>query len=293
MNPLQVVVDALSLGSLYALFALGIGLIFGVMGLINFAHGELVMAGGYALVFFATSSPGIRLVAVLLIVTLLALAMERSAFRLVRGASTETLLVTSFAVSFLLQSLAILFLGARPRSIGVLQAFAGTITIGSLNIRKLDLLTIVVTAVLLGGLVLFLSRTRLGLQMRAAAENFFVARALGIRANTIIATAFALSGLLAAVASIIFFAQTGIVHPTIGVAPVLAAFIATIIGGIGSLPGAVAGGYLLGAVTVLLQVMLPPDLRSYRDTLVFLAVVIILIVRPQGILATRSSTRTV
>ena len=293
MNLLQIIVDALSLGSLYALFALGIGLIFGVMGLINFAHGELLMVGGYVLVFVSSAALGFRAVILLGVIALLALAMERSAFRLVRGASIETLLVTSFSLSFLLQSLAILFVGARPRSIGVLQGFAGSLTIGSVNVRKLDLLTIAVTAVLLGVLVLFLQKTRLGLQMRAAAENFFVARMLGIRANTVIATAFALSGLLAAVAGLIFYAQTGIVHPAVGLTPILAAFIATIIGGLGSLPGAVAGGYLLGAVTVLLQVTLPPFLRSYRDTMVFLAVVAVLVVRPQGLFASRSSTRSV
>jgi branched-chain amino acid transport system permease protein len=289
---LQVIVDSISLGSLYALFALGIGLIFSVMGLINFAHGELLMVGGYALVFVPSAPLGIRIFILLVVVAVFALGMERSAFRLVRGASIETLLVTSFSVSFLLQSLAILFIGARPRSIGVLRAFSGSLTVGSVNVRKLDLLTIAVTAVLLSSLVLFLGKMRLGLQMRAAAENFFVTRALGVRANTVIATAFALSGILAGVASLIFFASSGIVHPAVGPTPVLMAFIAAIIGGLGSLPGAVAGGYILGAVTVILQVLLPPELRSYRDTVVFLAVVAMLVARPQGIVASRG-TRTV
>jgi branched-chain amino acid transport system permease protein len=283
----QYTIDGISLGSLYALFALGIGLIFGIMQLINFAHGELIMIGGYVLVFALAPTP-IRVLVVVLIVIFFALAMERVAFRPIRGASLETLLVTSFAVSFFLQNLAILTIGGLPRSARVLPALTGTVSIGGFPFRLLDLVTIAVTAVLLIALVLFLGKTRLGVQMRAAAENFRMARALGVRANTIVATAFAISGLLAAVASVFLVAQTGVVRPTMGLAPVLGAFIATIIGGLGSLSGAVLGGYLLGALTVALHVGLPPALNPYRDAFVFAAVVAILIVRPQGLLGKRS-----
>ena len=284
---LHYVVDGISLGSLYALFALGIGLIFGVMQLINFAHGELIMIGGYVLVFATGALPG-RVLILLAIVVLFALAMERVAFRPVRGASLETLLVTSFAVSFLLQNLAILTIGGLPRSVQVLPGLTGTFSIAGFQVRTLDVVTICLTAVLLASLTLFLGRTRLGVQMRAAAENFRIARALGVRANTVIATAFAISGFLAGVASIILVAQTGIVQPTIGLTPVLGAFIATIIGGLGSLTGAVLGGYVLGAITVALQVLLPATLRPYREAFVFVAVVVVLILRPQGLLGSRS-----
>jgi len=283
---IQYVIDGISLGSLYALFALGIGLIFGIMQLINFAHGELIMIGGYVLVFTSAAVTG-RVLLVLGIVILFALAMERAAFRPVRGASLETLLVTSFAVSFLLQNLAIVTIGGLPRSARV-PGLAGSFEIGGFPVRTLDLVTIGLTAFLLVALSLFLGKTRLGVQMRAAAENFRMARALGVRANTVIATAFAISGLLAAVASVILVAQTGIVQPTIGIAPVLAAFIATIIGGLGSLTGAVLGGYVLGGITVALQVMLPAALSPYREAFVFAAVVAVLIVRPQGLLGSRS-----
>ncbi|HEY1369487.1 MAG TPA: branched-chain amino acid ABC transporter permease [Gaiellaceae bacterium] len=286
---IEYVIDGVSLGSLYALFALGIGLLFGIMRLINFAHGELIMIGAYGL-FFIVSPPWPVRVAIILAITIAAaLAMERVAFRPIRGADPDTLLITSFAVSFLLQNLAILAFGALPRGVAIWPFLTQSVQIGSITIPNIDIVTVGVTAALLAGLGLFLARTRIGVQMRAAAENFTMARLVGVRADTVIATAFALSGLLAGVASIILVQQTGIIGPTIGVAPVLAAFVATILGGLGSLVGAVIGGYFLGAITVALQATLPLAFRSYRDAFVFAAVLLVLVLRPQGLLVHRST----
>jgi branched-chain amino acid transport system permease protein len=286
---IEYAINGVSLGSLYALFALGIGLLFGIMRLINFAHGELIMIGAYALSFIVGPPWPIRIVAVLGLTIVAALAMERAAFRPARGADADTLLITSFALSFLLQNLAILVFGALPRSVAISPFLTQSVQIGSYSIPNIDLVTIGVTAFLLFALGLFLARTRIGVQMRAAAENFTMARLLGVRANTVIATAFALSGLLAGVASIILVQQTGIIEPTIGVAPVLAAFVATILGGLGSLTGAVIGGYFLGALTVALQATLPLAYRSYRDAFVFAAVLLVLVLRPQGLMVHRST----
>jgi branched-chain amino acid transport system permease protein len=290
----QYVIDALSLGSLYAVFALGIALVFGIMGLINFAHGELIMAGGYALVLLQDDVGFGRLIALFAVVVLLALAMERVAFRPVRKADPETMLVTSFAVSFLLQSLAVLIFGGLPRSVTPWASITSEhFTVGGLQIQYLDLLAVVTTAVILAGLALFFGRTRIGVQMRAAAEDFTTARLLGVRANTVIALSFALSGALAGVAALFLVAKTGIVTPSMGLAPVLAAFIATIVGGLGSVQGAVLGGYVLGAITVALQAALPLDLRPYRDAFVFAAVIAVLLLRPQGLLVPRTAQRRV
>src|SRR5215468_2207902 len=286
---IEYVIDGVSLGSLYALFALGIGLLFGIMRLINFAHGELIMIGAYALFFIVSPPWPVRIAAILGITVFAALAMERVAFRPARGADPDTLLITSFAVSFLLQNLAILCFGALPRSVAIAPFLTGSVRIGSYTIPNINLVTIGVTAFLLLVLGLFLAKTRIGVQMRAAAENFTMARLLGVRADTVIATAFALSGLLAGVAAIILTQQTGIITPTIGVAPVLAAFVATILGGLGSLVGAVIGGYFLGAITVALQATLPLAFRSYRDAFVFAAVLVVLVLRPQGLLVHRST----
>jgi branched-chain amino acid transport system permease protein len=156
--------------------------------------------------------------------------------------------------------------------------------IGGIYITKLDILTLVVTVVLVGCLTLFLHRTTLGVQMRAAAEDFRMARILGINANLVIAVAFAFSGAFAATASLVLVAQGGTVDPTFGIVPVLYAFVATILGGMGSLTGAALGGYILGTLTVVLQLVLPPDLGAYRDALVFFAVILFFIARPQGLI---------
>jgi branched-chain amino acid transport system permease protein len=279
----QNLVNALSLGSLYALIALGIALIFGVMGLVNFAHGELIMIGGYALLAFHTLPLALTAGLMVLVVAVCALAMERAAFRPVRGASGETMLMTSFAVSSFLQGGALLAEGADPRSVDVLPALGTSVDAAGLSVGKLDIATIAVTAVLLAGLALFLQRTSLGVQMRAAAEDFRMARALGVRSNQVVAAAFAISGGLAAIAAVFLVARSGTLTPGMGLAPVLVGFVATVLGGLGRLWAAVMGAYVLALVTILLQAYLPNGVAPYRDALVYLAVIGILIFRPHGI----------
>jgi branched-chain amino acid transport system permease protein len=285
---LQNVINALSLGSLYALFALGIALIFGIMQLINFAHGELIMIAGYALVVIGHPPWPVAILGVLLIVIGAALLMERIAFRPVRGATPATLLVTSFAVSYFLQNLAILTFTSRPKGVGLSPVFTQFYQVGSFTVPKLNVLIMVVTFGLLIGLALFLKKTPIGIQMRASAEDFGMARLLGVRANTVIATAFAISGLLAAVAGLLLTAQQAVLTPLMGVNPVIVAFVATVIGGMGSLSGAVLGGFILGGLTVGFQASLPIELRSYRDAFAYSIVIAILVFRPQGLVVTRA-----
>jgi branched-chain amino acid transport system permease protein len=285
----QHVIDAITLGSSYALYALGIALIFGIMRLINFAHGELIMVGGYALVLVGAAAWPVLIIATVGVSIAFALATERVAFRPLRGASPPTLLIASFAVSYLLQNLAILIEGSAPKGVNVSTWLSESWTVGSITITHLAVVTIVVTIVLLIGLALFLGRTRIGVQMRAAAEDFRMARILGVRGNTVIATAFAISGLLAGTGAYLLVAQTGEVSPDMGLQPVLYAFVATVLGGMGSLLGAVLGGYLFGAVTVTLQATLPGSLASYRDAFAFGAVILILLFRPQGLIVPRSA----
>lgn len=286
---LQNAVDAISLGSLYALFALGIALIFGIMQLVNFAHGELIMVGGYALFFLGHPPWPLLIAGVLAVVIAFALVMERVAFRPVRGANPATLLVTSFAVSFFLQNLAILIFSSRPKGVALSPIFTEFFSVGGLRIAKLNVLIVLVTILLLTGLAAFLKKTPLGVQMRAAAEDFGMARMLGVRANTVIATAFAISGLLAGAAALLLEAQTATLTPTMGLNPVIIAFVATVIGGMASLPGAVLGGFTLGCLTVALQAALPLEFRAYRDAFAFGAVIAILVFRPQGLIVARTA----
>ncbi|WP_113701295.1 branched-chain amino acid ABC transporter permease [Nonomuraea lactucae] len=281
---MQYLIDVLSQGSLYALCALGIALTFGVMRLINFAHGEFMMVGGYVLVVAGDIPVWAALLSSVIIVGFLAVATERIAFRPVRNADPETMLVTSFAVSFLLQSLAVLLFGSLGRSVRVFPpSITGVMHIGGLNIRWLDIITVAVTVTLLVSLMAFM-KTRHGVELRAAAENFTVARLLGVKANQVIGTAFAISGVFAAATSIVLAAQRGLVEPTFGTTTMLFAFIAVIVGGMGSLPGAVLGAYALGLISVTSQALLPLGLRQFRDAFIFLVVVLILLLRPEGIL---------
>jgi branched-chain amino acid transport system permease protein len=286
---LQHVIDAITYGSQYALYALGIALIFGIMGLINFAHGELIMVGAFTIVQIGHPTWPVVILATVGISVVFALGMERVAFRPLRGASPPTLLIASFAVSYLLQNLAILIESSAPRGTNVSTWLAQSFRVGSVSVPKLDVVTVAVTLALLVTLGLFLARTRMGVQMRAAAEDFRMARILGVKANTVIAAAFGISGLLAGIGAYLLVAQTGEVSYDMGSNPVLYAFVATVLGGMGSLRGAVLGGYVFGAIFEALQAYLPSSLAGYRDAFAFGAVIAMLLVRPQGLIVTRSA----
>ena len=285
----QALIDALSIGSIYALTALGIGLIFGIMRLINFAHAEFITVGVYILMLTIAFGFPVALFAAAGGVMVLALLSERLAFRPVRGADPSTLLITSFALSYLLQNTLVLMFGARPSGLNILPALSRPILFGDVRIPMIHLVTIAVTLLLLAATGAFLKKTRIGVEMRAAAVDFQMARLLGIRANRVIAVAFGLSGLLASAAAVLYVAQTGVVEPRLGLHLALIGFVATVVGGMGSLPGAVLGGLAVGMVTVFLQVLLPADLRPYREAFVYLAVILILVLRPQGLFRSASA----
>lgn len=298
-NFIQILVDAIALGSLYAFVALSIGLVFGIMRLINFAQGDYITVGAYALVVPTVSvTPPLLLGAlpiplmvasVLFIVAVLALATERIAFRPLRQTNPATLLVSSFAVSYFLQHLVMLIHTGRPKSIGIGGSLANAIDFFGVRIPGVQILTVVVTLTLLTALVIFLKKTPIGIQMRAAAENFQMAQLLGVRANRVIATAFVLSGILGGTVSLLLVVQTGTLDIHMGLMPVIYAFFATVIGGIGSLPGAALGGFFVGFVSVLLQTYLSEDLRPFRDAIVFSLVILTLLVRPHGFIVTSAA----
>ncbi len=280
---IQALVDATSIGSIYALTALGIGLIFGIMRLINFAHAEFITIAVYIVMLTIAFGFPAALFAAAAGVLILALLSERLAFRPVRGADPSTLLITSFALSYLLQNTLVLVFGARPSGLNILPELSQPILIGGVRLPIIHLVTIAVTILLLAATGAFLRKTRMGIEMRAAAADFQMARLLGIRANRVIAAAFGLSGVLATAAAILYVAQTGVVEPRLGLHLALIGFVATVVGGMGSLPGAVLGGLAVGMVTVFLQVLLPAELRPYREAFVYLAVILVLVLRPQGL----------
>lgn len=290
---LQQSLNALALGGTYALLGLGLAVVFSVLGLINFAHGELMTLAGYGI--FYTLLLGfpypLALLAGVLIAAFAAVLMERIAFRPVRNASGTTMLLTSFAVSTILHILFQNLISARPKALPVPDAIVGALTVGSMQIGIIQLLSIAITAVSLIGLTLFLKKSLLGIAMRAAAEDFNVARLMGVNANMVISTAFAISGILAGIAGVLWLFQRGSVDPMMGFLPVLKAFIAVVLGGLGSLSGAVIGGFILGIIEVSLRAYLPDDMLAYRDAISLTLVILVLFFLPQGIVPRRESVR--
>jgi len=285
----QFLISGSSLGGLYALMALGLALVYGILKLVNFAYGELVMIGGYTLLVVATGPiPWLIAAGVAVGMALLtSVLLERVAFRPVRQASANTMLITSFAVSALLQNLARLFISPRPQAVPVPSFLTKSLRLGDVFVAQRDLISLGVSLLLLLLLTLFLKRTTLGIALRASADDFVVARVLGVRANAVIATAFAISGFLAGVVALFWMARVGSVTPQIGLTPVLIAFVAIVIGGMDSLVGAVIGGYLLGFVTVGLQLWLPPSLRVFSQAFLFVLVILVLLFKPEGLISNR------
>jgi len=272
------------LGSLYALIALGVTLVYTVMDMMNFAHGEFIMLSAYAFYVLADLPFAAAVGGAVLTGVLIAVAAERIAFRPVRKADLSAQLVTSLAVATILQSVVMASVDARPKSVATPTFVSEATQIGSLSIPNLEFVTLGLTALVLASLGWMLYRTRAGLAMRAAAENFEMARLLGVRADRLVALSFAISGALAAAVGVLLVMQTGQVSPAMGLTPVLVGFVAVVIGGFGRMLGAVVGGLLLGAVSSLLGAYLPDDLVPFRDAIVFSLPVAILIFRPHGLL---------
>ncbi len=283
---LQFLIDVLSLGGAYALMALGLVIVYGILKLVNFAYGELIMVAGYTMFLLGGSPlPWLIMAAVAVAMAVLAgIATDYVAFRPVRAKSVTAVLITSFAFSTLLQNAALLFISPRPRPVPLPEIFSQTVTIGGAVTPMRNLITIAAAVVLLALFALLMRRTVLGIAMRAAATNFTMARMLGVPANLIITTAFAISGFLAGVVGLLWIGRIGTVVPGIGLEPLLVAFIATVIGGMRSLPGAVIGGFLLALIDTTLNYTLPQELLKFRDAFTFSLVILILLWRPDGLM---------
>lgn len=283
---LQQTINAIALGGTYALLALGLAIVFSIMGMINFAHGELMTITGYTLLYCGMSGVPfiISVPLAILAATCAAMLMERVAFRLVRNSSAATMLVTSFAVATILQTLFQNLISKRPKPVALPEFFSESIAFGDFIIGVNKLLAIGTTIGMLIFLNWFFKGTKVGVAMRAAAEDFPVARLMGVRANAVIAGAFALSGMLAGVAAVLWVSQRASVDPLMGFVPVLKAFIAAILGGLGSLSGAVAGGFLLGFIEIYLTAFLPDNLLGFKEPIGLGLVVLVLLWRPNGLI---------
>ncbi|MFL5760226.1 MAG: branched-chain amino acid ABC transporter permease [Thermomicrobiales bacterium] len=283
----QQFVNALSLGSIYALVAIGLAMVFSILRLINFAHGELLMLGAFATYYIEKAGVPFLAAAFLGAAATVAigLTMERVAYRPIRGAPDVALLLTSLGVSIAIQNAAILIFDPQPKRFPTPSFFEKQLDLGNeIQISVTNLVTIATALALMVFLTLFVTRTTLGISMRAAAENGLAARLMGININTVVVTAFIIGSAMAGVAGVLWGARVGRIEPLMGFIPVLKAFVATVIGGFGSIPGAVIGAFILGFGEIFLVALLPDNLTGYRDAFVFGALILILLVRPQGIL---------
>jgi branched-chain amino acid transport system permease protein len=284
----QTVIDAIGLGSIYALMAVGIGLVFGVLRLVNFAYGQLVMAGAYSLAFTSQADWPVwaSILTCLAVVVGLSLVMELAVFRPLRTQSPAVMLVTTFAVAFLLQSVA-LIVDVRDGTIGETAASVAklnqAVVIGGADVRKVTIVAIVVALVGLGSLALLLARTTIGLHMRAASMDFTTARLLGVRADRVITVAVLLSGVVAAAVSVLLTVQSPLVGPDFALKETIVVLVGVVVGGIDRLWTATLGGFSIGFVSGIVAGALPTDKSVYLPSAVFALVILVLLVKPSGL----------
>jgi branched-chain amino acid transport system permease protein len=282
----QDVVDAIGLGATYALMAVGIGLVFGVLRLVNFAYGQLVMAGAYTLAYTSSWPLVWSLAACFGVVIGLSLLMERAVFRPLREQSPTVMLVTTFALAFVLQSVALL-IDIRDNTIGEpassLTSLNVPITVAGVDVRKVTIVAVLVAIGALGALALLLGRTEIGLRTRAAAADFRTARMLGVKANQVIGLAVVLSGALAAAVAVIFTVQSPLVTPDFALHDTIIVLVGVVVGGIDRLWTATLGGFAIGFTSGIVNGALPTDSTVYLPSVVFALVILVLLLRPAGV----------
>ena len=283
----QILVDSVGQGAIYALMAVGIGLVFGVLRLVNFAYGQLIMAGAYTLAFTSDEPVVVSVIACFLVVIALSMAMERAVFRPLRSASPAVMLVTTFAIAFMLQAIALLvdlrnddLIGEPAVSLAPLNE---PVTIAGVEVRKLTIVAILVAAGTLALLVVLLTRTTIGLHMRAAAADFSTARLLGVNATLVIAAAVFLSGLLAAGVAVLLTVQQPFVQPDFALRETIVVLVGVVVGGIDRLWTATLGGFLIGFATAEINAALPTDKSVFWPSVVFGLVILVLLLRPAGL----------
>ncbi len=282
MEILETLINGLSIGGTYAMIALGYTMVYGIAKMLNFAHGDVIMVGGYTIyvVMAQTGYPILGLVAAVLFCMILGVTVEKLAYKPLRGASPLAVLITAIGVSYLLQSTAQMIFGSSPKMVTLLDL--GNVHIGSLKIQWNVIITLIASFVIMLILTLFVKYTRTGRAMIAVSEDKGAAQLMGINSNAIITLTFAIGSALAACAGFFMLMKSPSLSNTMGAMPGIKAFTAAVIGGIGSIPGAMLGGILIGiveAVSYKITVIAP-----YTDAIEFLILIIILLVKPSGIL---------
>jgi len=280
MDFLITLINGISLGGIYAMIALGYTMVYGIAKMLNFAHGDIIMVGGYTVLVFLAINPILAIAASVIFCVLLGVLVEKVAYKPLRTASPLAVLITAIGVSYLLQSLAQIIFGSASKY--VIIAELGNLTIGKLAISYATLITLACSVVIMVVLSLFIKYTKTGRAMIAVSEDRGAAQLMGINVNAIISITFAIGSGLAAFAGFFMLMKSTYVTNTLGAMPGIKAFTAAVIGGIGSVPGAMLGGILMGIVEAFAYTV--PAVAPYTDAIEFLILIVILLVRPSGIL---------
>ncbi len=282
----SLLVSSLVLGSMYALLAIGMSIIYGILRLINFAHGAMFMFGAYVFFLAVMSHVPIPIAILLMFILggLLGVAIDTVAYRPLRNAPEVAMLITSLGVYIFAQNFTMMVESPQPKAFPIPPALQGMITIGGISIRVISLFTIVSAIALMVAIAVFVRRVKVGIAMRAIAENLEAAELMGINVNRVIMATFAFGSAVAAFTGFLWGCMYGEIDPTMGFMPAVIAFVASVVGGIGSIEGAVIGGYILGFSEIFLIGLLPPSFGGYKDGIAFALLILILLIKPTGLL---------
>lgn len=286
---LQHCLTGISLGGAYALIAIGYTMVYGILRLINFAHGDIFMMAGYFMIFALASLPWqIAIPLVILLTVLLGAGIERAAYKPLRNAPRMSIMISAIGVSYLLQNLATYLFTALPRAYPEISFLKRIFRIGELSSSLVTFVTPILSVVLVVLLMLLINHTKVGMAMRAVSKDFETAKLMGIRINTVISVTFAIGSSLAAVGSILYFTDRMSVTPFSGTLPGLKCFVAAVLGGIGSVPGAMVGGFLIGLSETMLVAF---GYSTFSDAFTFLLLIIMLLFRPTGLFGEKTTDK--
>ncbi|MDD2216563.1 MAG: branched-chain amino acid ABC transporter permease [Eubacteriales bacterium] len=287
-------VNGLKLGSVYAMVAIGYSMVYGILKLINFAHGDIMTVGVYTILVLTTAF-GMPLWATIIISLLIAIAVgltaERAAYRPLRSAGEETTLISSLAVSIFLQNLLVILFSPQRRAFHLPEYLSKLHTVGSIKLSTMNIITFVAVFIILILLTYVIKKTRIGMAMRACSDNMNASKLMGININTVVVTAFVIGSALAALSGLMLAGEYKTIDPLMGFVPGLKAFCAAVLGGIGNLGGAVLGGFVLGISEMLFAGLMPTEITPYRDAFVFVVLIAVLLIRPNGILGSKNGGR--
>ncbi len=288
-NNLPYLLTGISVGGQYALIAIGYTMVYGILRLINFAHGDLFMVAGFLMIYVSATMPLAVSVPVVILLTVgLGVLIERVAYKPLRSAPRMSIMISAIGVSYLLQNVAWYVTGGLAKIYPTIPWIGDTIMLGSISTSRVTVITPILTLVLVVALVALIRYTKIGIAMRAVSRDFETSQLMGININAVISTTFIIGSFLAAIGSILYFSRYTTVTPTIGAMPGLKAFVAAVFGGIGSIPGAVIGAFIIGICENLVKAV---GLTTFSDAFTFALLIVILVVKPNGLFGEKQSEK--